>query len=665
MKKNWIPAVAGMTLPAFAGMTLSFTAFAATQATSLDYKTIPGVSPVPLTQGVGLRGKEDLEAFVDGVMNAHLKYNPLAGATLSIVKDGQVLLVKGYGYADLEKRIKVDGDKTLFRPGSTSKLFTWTAVMQLVEQGKLDLDKDVNEYIPNFKIPATFAQPITLRNLLTHTPGLEDGALGYLIVDQPGKIEPLGDALAKHMPTRVRPATTSFAGDGTNASYSNWGCALAGHIVASVSGMSFDDYVKKNIFEPLGMANSTFAEPLPPALAPQMATGYREKDGQLKPFGFEFVHSFGPAGSLTSSAPDMAKFMLAHLDGGKLGNARILKPETAELMHRRQYSPNPYVNGSGLGFYETWVNGRRIIGHGGDLVSFHADLWLLPEEKLGIFVGYNSSNGVAPYVARRDLLQSFMDRYYPAELPQLKPPADFKQRAAAYAGEYFSNRGSQTKFERMLALFGDTKVVPTDDNKLMISDILLPGLTYWVEVAPDVFREETGADMLWFERNDKGEVTHLVNPFPFIGSYKVPYTGSLSFHYLVLGLGLLGFLVALVSVVRNWKTDRAGAAGARHARRVAALLGLCQFAFAILIGTALTVSIDDLLYGIPTSLYVALAFPLLAIPLTLGVVVFAVRAWREQYWTRYQRIQYSLIALFAVGFLWSLNYWNLVGYHFG
>ena len=268
-----------------------------------EHKTLPGASPEPVLPAPGLGDPRDLETFFDGVMAAHLRYQPLAGATVSVVKDGKLLLVKGYGYADLEKRIRVDGGQTLFRPGSTSKLFTWTAVMQLVEQGKLDLDADVNTYIPNFKLPGKFGKPITMRNLMTHTAGLEDGALGYLFQKGPEQFMPLGDALAAHVPTRVRPPTTDFGGDGTNASYSNWGTALAGHIVASIAGLPFDDYVRKNIFEPLEMSSSTFGEPLPPELAPRMAVGYQFKAGRLEPHDFEYVHNFGPAGSLTSSAP--------------------------------------------------------------------------------------------------------------------------------------------------------------------------------------------------------------------------------------------------------------------------------------------------------------------------------------------------------------------------
>jgi CubicO group peptidase (beta-lactamase class C family) len=644
-------------------------ASAAAQAATggpFEHKTLPGVSPEPIAEGAGLRSKEDLEAFFDGVMAAHLKYNPMAGATLSVVKDGEVLLAKGYGYADIEKQIKVDGEKTLFRPGSTSKLFTWTAVMQLVEQGKLDLDADVNQYIPDFKIPEAFGKPITLRNLMTHTPGLEDGGLGYLFQRGPEQFMPMGEWLAAHMPARVRPPTTDFSSDGTNSSYSNWGTVLAGHIVASVSGEPFDDYVRKHVFEPLEMNSSTFVEPLPPELAPRMAVGYQFKAGRLKPHDFEYAHNIAPAGSMTSSAPDMANFMIAHLNEGEFKGRRILKQETAQLMHSRQFQSNPYLNGSGLGFYETWVNGRRWIGHGGDMVSFHTDLLLLPEEKIGIFVSYNSSNELAPYTARRDLLRAFVDRYYPAKLPQLKAPEGFAERAAKYAGTYDGNRGSYTKLDRVFGLASaGTRVAPTADGKLMIQDILFPGISYWIEVAPNVFREENSDQMMAFVENEDGKVTHLVHSFTFIGSYKLPAWGAPTFHWLVLGFGMLCLVIALVSALRNWKADRAGAAAPRRARRAAALLALLHFTFfAVLIG-GLAVGIDELIYEIPKAIYVALMFPLLAIPVTLAVAWFAVQAWRGSWWTRYARVQYAVIALASLAFLWSLNYWNLVGYKIG
>ena len=224
---------------------------------------------------------EEMEAFVDGFMDAQMKSGPIAGAAVVVVKDGQVFFQKGYGYEDTEKRTPVDPAQTLFRPGSVSKLFTWTAIMQLVEQGKIDLDADVNTYLKDFKVDATFPEPVKVRNIMTHTGGFEDGGVGYLFAGTAEDLLPLGEWLAAHQPARVRPPTTDFS-DGTNASYSNWATALGGHIVEVVSGQSFDDYIEQHIFQPLGMERSTFREPLPEPLAPRMSGGYTLRSGRVQ-----------------------------------------------------------------------------------------------------------------------------------------------------------------------------------------------------------------------------------------------------------------------------------------------------------------------------------------------------------------------------------------------
>ncbi len=628
-----------------------------------EHKTIPGVSPEPITEGAGLKSKEDLEAFFDGVMAAHLKAQRIAGATVAVVKDGAVIFTKGYGYADLEKQTPVDPAVHLFRPGSVTKLFTWTAVMQLVEQNKLDLDKDVNAYITQFQIPATFPQPITLRNLLTHTAGFEDGGIGYLFVKTAKESAPLADFLKAHMPARVRPPTTDFS-DGMNSSYSNWGTGLAGLIVENVSGLSFDEYQEKFILGPLGMTHSSFREPLPPELHKNMSAGYKQDKGRRKLGEFEYIHHCGPAGDLSSTATDMANFMIAHLQDGRFGDARILREETARMMHMRQLSPSPYINGTGLGFYETWINGRRWINHAGDTVYFHTNLALLREENLGIYVSYNSG-GALPFSQREDLVKAFADRYFPARLPLVTPPADFKERAAKFAGSYRVIRHNYTKNERLFGLLGVVSVAPTQDNTLLISSLGDASPNQWVEVAPSTFRKLDGEEFISFPEDANGKVTGFVWPFPFHAVYKLKWYDTLQWHGFVIGLGLLCFVIALVSVLRNWKSDRTAAAGARQARRLAALLGLCNLTFLILLGVTFAKDIDQLLYGWPAVFKVALAFPLFAIPLTLGVTWFAVRAWKDGFWTRYGRIQYTVIALASIGFLWSLNFLNLVGYKFG
>ncbi len=284
---------------------------------ALAYRAISGASAEPLP-GPGLVGREETEAFIDGVMATQLSSQHIAGATIAVVKDGELFFAEGYGYEDVEKKVPVDPEQTLFRVGSTSKLFTWTAIMQLVEEGKLDLDADVNTYLADFKIPDTYAEPITIRNLLTHTPGFEDGGLGYLMEQSPDELMPLGEFLAQHMPARVRPPTTDFASS-TGAAYSNWGVALAGHIVATVSGMPFDDYIEQRILKPLGMSRSTFREPLPPELVARMSGGYTWQAGAFRRHGFEYIHNFGPAGGLSTTAADMAKFMIAHFAAWRFG----------------------------------------------------------------------------------------------------------------------------------------------------------------------------------------------------------------------------------------------------------------------------------------------------------------------------------------------------------
>ena len=264
---------------------------------------------VPLT-------KADVDIWLDGFMPYALRTADIPGAVVTVVKDGQILTARGFGYADVEKRTPVDPDRTLFRPGSVSKLITWTAAMQLVEQGKLDLDKDINTYL-DFKIPDYDGKPITLRQIMTHTAGFEE-AIKDLIFSDPAHMLPLGDYLKRWTPKRV------FA-PGTTPAYSNWATALTGYMVERVSGESFDDYCDKHIFAPLGMTNSTMRQPLPEALASQMASGYKPGQDAGK---FEIVGP-APAGSLSSTGTDMAKFMIANLDQGK----GLLSPETAAMMH--------------------------------------------------------------------------------------------------------------------------------------------------------------------------------------------------------------------------------------------------------------------------------------------------------------------------------------------
>jgi len=603
---------------------------------------------------------EEMEAFVDGFMNSQMKAGPVAGAAVVVVKDGQVFFQKGYGYEDAQKRVPVDPAQTLFRPGSVSKLFTWTSVMQLVEQGKLDLDADVNTYLKDFKVASTFPQPVKLRNIMTHTAGFEDGAVGYLFAGKVEDLLPLGKWVAAHEPTRVRPPTTDFS-DGTGASYSNWATALAGHIVEVVSGQSFDDYVAQHIFQPLGMERSTFGEPLPESLAPRMSGGYTFEAGAFKSHGFEFIHAAGPAGSLSSTVSDMARFMLAHLQDGTLGDAHILKAETAQLMHSRVMSPDPALNGHALGFYETYINGHRIIGHGGDTQFFHSILSLMPETGVGLFATVNTGGqGGRTSV---DLERAFFKHYYPAELPVVKPPADAAKRNARYAGSYRTLRHSYTKFEKVFSAFGDDVVTAMPDGTLLMGDIFGKPAR-WVEVGDGVFRMQDYDAFAAFKGDDGGRATHVVGLFPPIVSSRIGWYESGKLHGFIVGIGVLLFITILVSAIRQRRADRE-LGQLRWARPTLALSGGLLLLFLIVIAMILAGGFEGLIYKIPPSLYFALTLPLLAVPLALLAAWFTFRVWSAGTWTLGARVHYSLAAVSVLAFLLILNYWNLLGYRFG
>lgn len=381
----------------------------------------------------------DVGAFLDGALPAQLAREDIAGAVVAVVKDGGLLFEKGYGFADVAKMTPVSPEDTLFRPGSISKLFTWTAVMQLVEQGKLDLDKDVNAYL-NFVIPQKGGSPITLRTLMTHTPGFEE-VLRELFLGDVADMKPLGSWLASHVPQRI------FA-PGVLPAYSNYGAALAGYVVERVSGEPFAAYIEAHILAPLGMTHSSFRQPLPAPLQPLMSRGYITASGAPRPF--EIVEP-APAGSMSVTAGDIARFMIAHLQDGRYGNARILRPATARLMHARQFGMLPALNGIALGFYEDSRNGLRIIGHGGDTIAFHSDLRLIPDKGVGFFISVNS-RGKEGSDVRTTVWHAFLDRYFPFAPPAVTALPTAARDAASVTGRYIATRRSVSTFYRWGAL---------------------------------------------------------------------------------------------------------------------------------------------------------------------------------------------------------------------
>lgn len=408
-----------------------------------------------------------LADFVDGVMAQQIATREVAGAVVTVVHGGRVLFTRGYGFADVDKGLAVDGATTLFRPGSVSKMFTWTALLQQVELGRVSLDADVNTYL-DFKIPLHDGKPIRVRDLLSHTPGMSD--VSGITAPTVDKLTPYADWIKTHVPERRWPA-------GTEVSYSNYGAALAGYIVERVSGEPFADYADRHIFTPLGMTSTTFREPLPAALAPRMASGYRYDKGRLTAKPFELFSSIMPAGSATSSGPDMTRFMLALLGGG----GAILKPASVRLLVSDSVANAPDLPGMAHGFFVLRQAGPRIVGHGGNTGDFHSNMILVPEAGIGFFI--SETGGQGSYGGRTELTEALIGRLFP-QAPAPRVAAD----EAIPAGAYRMNRRD---YSRPANPAYDLAVTADGSNALTIVND--GQTTRWERIGPMLYEKTTGA----------------------------------------------------------------------------------------------------------------------------------------------------------------------------
>ena len=627
---------------------------------SSDLSLPHGLSPTGLDPRFADTGR--LEAFLDGVMGAQMREKSIAGAVVAVVGGGQILVAKGYGHADADRQSPVDPASTLFRIGSVTKLFTWIAVMQQVEVGALDLDTDVNAYL-DFRIPDHPGGPITLRHLLTHTPGFEEDSRD-LFIDEVD----LGGWLAPRVPARVR-------APGEFGAYSNYGTALAGYIVERTSGLPWDDYLETRILLPLGMTWSTGRQPLPAELASHMSQGLEWRNGRWEERPFEILGGSGPAGSMSATGMDMARFMMAMLPSGRQALQGVLAPETLDLMMDRAFVHDPRVNAQGLGFYEKSSHGLRIVGHGGNTRWFHTDLALIPELDLGIFVSYNSDRGGE--LSFGPFLSTLLDHYFPQPRPTLVPLEGWEDRLAAVSGTWRFNRASYTTFQKAVGLVSGFRAQPATEDGVLLFPGLMGGQMRMMEEEPFLFRELVGETRLAFRVDEEGRATHaFLSVTPMIVLERAHWSTLPALHLPILGGGLVLFVGVILSAVgrvfRRIRQSRSLATspphpepgpGFRRARRLLVGTAMCYLAFVV--GAAILLSDPWSILSSPfTGLGTVLAFPVLASLLALVAAAFwvlAIRRGEEGRWIRWR-----IGAMVAVSGLmaWSLHTWNLLGWRF-
>ncbi|SFR59259.1 CubicO group peptidase, beta-lactamase class C family [Halogeometricum rufum] len=607
------------------------------------------------TDRVELADRAETEAWLDETMARQLEEHRIPGAAVVVLSDGEVVLAKGYGYADLASRRPVDADETIFSVGSTGKLVTWTAVMQGVEDGRLELDRDVDDYLIDsaVTVPDTYEDPVTLRHLGTHSAGFEDTFAG-MVADDPSEIRSMEAILAEHQPARVRPP-------GQFVAYSNYGTALAGHALAEQSDASFAELVDDRIFTPLAMDDTTYAQPLPARLESRRAVGYTYQNGAYRAHD-PVIWTLPPeGGSLRTTATDMGQFALAHLNEGAYGSERILEPETVREMHRRQFTKSeavPELNGMGYGFIEMDRNDETIVGHWGDTPRFKSLLALYPERDTGLFVVYNSPGG-AP--ARFELLQAFTDRYYPrSDEPVVEPPDGAGERARELAGDYRSLTVSESSWERILGVMTRTYTVGATDGGYLTTSRVGAGTQTWVERRPGVYEEVGGSELLVFQFDEDGRATHLFRHAFGPATYeRVPWYERLTVLQTVVGAGVVAFLSVLLLWLGGpvWRRWRGGAVPSDRERAARWLLGTVSLLWlgVLVVFLLAWVNFNAEIASPSLALRAGTVLRWVALAGTVGAVAVAGFAWRDGLWTRWARLHYSVVTALAVLFAWQLS----------
>ncbi len=592
-------------------------------------------------------------SFMDGIMAAQMKNKHLAGASVAIVQNGRLLFSKGYGYADLERKTPVDPGATLFRIGSISKTFIWTSVMQLVQQGKLDLNADINTYCKDFQIPADFPQPVTLLDLMNHNPGFEDRVLG-LFGKSPESLKPLGAIIREEMPRRIW-------APGTISSYSNHGSGMAGYIVERASGLSWDDYVEKHILRPLKMNHTSFRQPIPEAMASGLSKGYKWQDGRFQSGDFEYV-PLAPVGAASATANDMARYMIAHLQFGKLDTVRILDSLTAREMQRPSFRHAPDMNPMRHGFMDISRYGQEIFGHGGDTEFFHALMALFPAHQIGIFVSFNSAEGSEAY---QNVMEAFLEYFFPEPvLSNLKPDAQQAEALKKFEGAYRVNRFTRSDLTKIAALMSPpVEVAVTPEGYL---ETRAPGKTQrWIQEGKLLFREDSSPDRIAFRMDDSGEITHMfLGEMPILALERIPVLDRPNANIGLFGISLGILLLALFGwpigvMVRRRYGIRAVKANLlpASARWIAWLAALAMVIY--LIGVAMQVKgAETVLYGLSPQLKNWLFLPWGIGVLSLVVLWHTLQIWGNGRGRMGARLGYTLVFLALAAMFWLLVHWQ-------
>ncbi len=647
----------GAAAPAAAGLTGGAVATPVKATPAIVTPVVPTQPARPgarLAPGTPIAPAE-LEAFVDGLVRRSMERDHVAGVTVSIVQNGQIVLKKGYGLAQLSPAKPVNPDQTLFRLASISKTFTWIALMKEVDAGHLRLDAPVNLYLPE-KLQIKdqgFKQPILVRDLMSHTSGFEDKAMGQLFERDTDRIRPLATYLRQERPDRVRES-------GQVSTYSNYGAALGGEISSYVSGKPFESLIEGGIIGPLGLNHTTFREPyaarpelpapMSPALAAQVSDGFYWNGASFIPKTFEHVSQIAPAGSASSTAADMARYMQLILNGGTIDGQVIYSPTTAKAFRTPLRDQTASQNGWDHGFIEYPLpGGFKGQGHEGDTLLFHSNMVTVPDLNLGIFIATNTSTGDA---IAASLPARIVEQYYAT--PTLKPFAgtpELALQAKTYEGSYLSTRRAYSGLERFVgSIIREASVEVTKDGTLLLNrDGTIKA--YVLSRRPGWLVSVNGVEEIKFDIED-GKAVRFYDPMATQAFERESPLTSRSTLTLFAALTALCSVAAIVGLfTRDRREFRQTPTQGRAGLMQTSIAGL-WLAVMVMVGLWANVASDisQVFYSWPGSLVtLASSCALVASLLTAITLLMMTNIWRGgrrvDSWTSWRKLRFSMSTL--------------------
>ncbi|MEW5917889.1 MAG: serine hydrolase domain-containing protein, partial [Gemmatimonadota bacterium] len=441
-----------------------------------------------------------LGALLDSVVPAAISATHVPGAVVAVVRNDSVIALRGYGFAELEDSMRADPERSIYRLASIAKLFVATVVLNDVHAGKLSLDRDIQSYVPDVRIPPTFAEPITLRHLLTHTAGFDERVIGYAARSRE-EMQPLGAYLAARLPDR------GWA-PGVLVSYSNHGVALAGYIAERANGTSYASLAAQRLFAPLGMHRTYYIAPPNDSLLRDVAPGYRCGPSGCVRAPIVWTHAY-PVGVAYSTAADMSRFMRAWLANGTLDGQQVIPLETIQAASSQQFTHDKRIPGMGIAFFEQVFRGERLLAHSGGAPGTATVMALAPRQRLGVFVATNAGEPTFT----RPVLETVLAGLLPNAL--VAPPVAHGS-VSEYAGDWILTRYAHRTVERLPASFGfsvrtwtrgDTLVMPAGSR-----------LRRFVRVDSLLLQEVDDGTRLAFRRDAGGRITHAFTGLPTGGA---------------------------------------------------------------------------------------------------------------------------------------------------